>query len=110
MDKITMREWISSLEEAIDRKLKKWIKESRIENGEVVQVEWQFEQTHIILDIFWHDKEETIHMQYLAPRAKHQFTWHGLTEKSFDKVMDRVGNLAQVTMHPPIDPNDRADG
>ncbi len=103
MDKLNMRDWIISLEAVIDNKLKLWKKESRIENGEVVQVEWQFEQTHIILDIFWHDGEESVNLQYLGPRAKHHFTWHGLNDKTFNKIMDRVGNLAQITMHPPLD-------
>jgi hypothetical protein len=106
MNKVDMREWVCSLEVVLDNKLKKWIKESRIENGECVQMEWQFEQTHIILDIFWHDHQETILLNYLGPRAKYHFTWHGLTDQSFNKIMDRVGNLAQVTMHPPIDPQD----
>ncbi len=99
-----MREWISTLEDCIDKKLKKWIKESRIENGEVVQIEYQFEQTHIVLDIFWHDKEETVNLHYFAPRAKHLFTWHGLNDKTFDRIQDRIGNLAQTTMHPPLSP------
>ncbi len=104
MNKLDMRQWVLALEIAVDNKLKKWKKESRIENGEVTQVEWQFEQTHLILDIFWHDHEETVVLQYFAPRAKHDFTWHGLNDKTYDKVMDRVGNLAQITMHPPISP------
>lgn len=106
MNKIDMREWVASLESVVDNKLRAWKKESRIENGEVVQVEWQFEQTHIIADIFWHDHEETVSLQYFCPRARYGFTWHGLNDKTFNKVMDRVGNLAQVTMHPPIDPLD----
>src|SRR4051812_38246126 len=96
-----MRDWIASLEEVIDNKLRTWKKESRIENGEVVQVEWQFEQTHIIMDIFWHDNEETVHLQYFGPRVKHSFTWHHLNDGTFNKIMDRVGNLSQVTMYPP---------
>lgn len=98
-----MREWMCSLEEVLDNKLKKWLKESRIENGEVVQVEWQFELTHIILDVFWHDEEELVQLYYFGPRAKHLFTWHGLNDKTFNRIQDRVGNLAQVTMHPPVD-------
>ncbi len=99
-----MRDWIASLEEACDAKLKKWKKEGKIENGEAIQMRWQFEQSHIILDIFWEDRKETIHFQYISPRASHRFEWHGLNERSFNKVMDRVGNLAQVTMYPPVDP------
>ena len=107
MDKINMREWIASLESVIDNKLQqKWKKESRIENGEVVQIEWQFEQTHILMDIFWHDKEEMVHMQYFGPRARHSFTWHGLSDHTFNKIMDRVGNLAQLTMYPLIERHD----
>lgn len=98
-----MRDWVSSLEEIIDNKLKKWKKESRIENGEVVQVEWQFEQTHIILDIFWHDGEELIHLALFSPRDKHNFTWHGLTDRTFNKVQDRIGNLLTVMLNPPLD-------
>ncbi len=100
MEKHEMREWVASLEEVIDNKLKLWKKESRIENGECVQVEWQFEQTHVIMDIFWDDHKEFINLMYLAPRAKHSYMWHGLTDKTFNKVMDRIGNLAQMTMYP----------
>lgn len=98
-----MRDWVAALEEVIDNKLRGWKKASRIENGEVVQVEWQFEQTHIIIDIFWHDNEELVHLAYFGPRAKHNFTWHGLSDRTHNRVQDRVGNLAQVTMYPPLD-------
>ena len=94
-----MRDWVTSLEQVIDNKLSTWMKHSKIENGDVVQIEWQFHQTRIIMDIFWHDKEETVHLQYFGPRAKHSFTWHQLNDGTFNKVMDRVGNLAQVTMY-----------
>lgn len=104
MNKIEMRDWVSSLEEVIDNKLRGWKKESRIENGEVVQVQWQFEQTHIIIDIFWHDNEELVHLAYFGPRAKHNFTWHGLSDRTYNRVQDRIGNLAQITMYPPMDP------
>ena len=101
-----MRDWIATLEEAIDIKLKKWVKQSHIENGEAVQMHWQWEQVHFQLDIFWEDHQETVNLQYLSPRINHSYCWHGLDNKTFNKVMDRVGNLAQVTMHPPIDPQD----
>lgn len=105
MNKIDMRMWVSSLEEVIDNKLKKWLKR-RIENGEAVQVHYQHEQTHMIMDIFWEDKQETVNLLYLSPRADHRFTWHGLNNKTFNKIMDRAGNLAQMTMYPLIDPLD----
>src|SRR5882757_5321535 len=98
MDKIDMREWVSSLEVMIDNKLNKWKKESRIENGEAVQVEWQFNLTHIILDIFWEDGKEAAHLQFHSPRSSFRYEWAGLNNKTFNKVMDRVGNLAQVAM------------
>lgn len=106
MDKLAMREWVASLEHHIDVRLKKWKKEPRIENGEAVQLRWQFEQTHVLLDIFWEDKHENAHLQYLSPRIDHSFRWHGLDGRTLNKIMDRIGNLAQVTMHPPIDPSD----
>ncbi len=104
MDKFDMREWIASLEEMADNKLKKWRKESKIENGEAIQLRWQFEQSHIILDVFWEDKKETVHFQYHSPRASHRFEWPGLTDVTFNKVQDKIGNLAMITMHPPLDP------
>jgi hypothetical protein len=103
MDKIGMRDWVASLEGIIDNKLRKWKKENRIENGEAVQLRWQFEQTHVHMDIFWRDKQESITLKYIGPRASHEYLWHGLDDRTFNKICDRVGNLAQVTMYPPID-------
>jgi len=103
MEKLEMREWMSALEEVIDNKLKKWEK-GRIENGECVQVRWQFEQCHIILDVFWEDSHEHVQFQFHGPRSKHHFVWDGLTDRTFNKVVDRVGNLAMLAMYPPIDP------
>jgi hypothetical protein len=103
MDKIGMREWIAALELVLDNKLKKWKKESRIENGEAVQIEWQFGQTHIIADIFWQNDRESVHLQLHSPRTSQRYEWHGLTDKTFNKIMDRVGNWAQITMYPPED-------
>jgi hypothetical protein len=102
MEKIDMRNWVSSLESVIDNKLRKWRKENKIENGEVVQLRWQFEQSHIHLDIFWHDKAEIAHLQFFSPRTDHSFRWHDLNDVTFNRIMDRVGNLAQITMHPPV--------
>jgi len=99
-----MREWVASLEGVLDNKLQKWKKNGRIENGEAVQLRWQWQQTHIHLDIFWEDGKETISLQYLSPRADHSYRWHGLNDQTFNRIMDRVGNLAQVTMNPPIEP------
>jgi len=105
MQKLEAREWLSALESVLDKKLKKWAKENTVQNGEVIQLRWTFEQTHIHLDIFWLDHQETISLHYLSPRGNHDFLWHGLTDKTIDRVMDRVGNLAQMTMYPPITPD-----
>lgn len=104
MDKYNMREWVASLEEMVDIKLKKWRKENKIENGEAVHFRWQWEQTHIQMDIFWEDGKETLKLEYLSPRTSHSFMWHGLSNSTFNHVQDRVGNLAQAAMHPPIGP------
>lgn len=104
MEKYEAREWIASLEEMADNKLKKWRKENKIENGEAIQLHWQYEQSHIMLDIFWEDKKELVILSYLNPRSNHSYTWHGLGNKTFNKLQDRIGHLALVTMHPPIDP------
>lgn len=107
MDKYDMRAWIISLEAIIDDKLKKWKKENKMENGEAVQMRWQWEQTHFQLDIFWQDGQEAAVLTYLSPRVTHTYRWSGLNSNTFSKVMDRVGNLAQITLHPPIDPYDK---
>ncbi len=103
MEKQVMREWIASLEAAIDKKLKTW-KKDKIENGEAIQLRWQFEQTHIILDVFWEDKKENVHFVLHSPRVNHRFDWDGLSDKTYNKILDRVGNLAMAVMHPVIDP------
>ena len=109
MNKIEMREWIASLDEMISNKLRKWMKQNPIENGESVRLAWQFEQTTMKLYIFWEDKKELIKLKCEGPRIDNIYLWHGLDDKTFNKVADRVGNLAQVTMHPPIDPLDTLD-
>lgn len=101
-----MRDWVATLELAVDNKLKKWKKDPKIENGEAIQLRWQFEQTHFVINIFWEDQKEAIHLDYFNPRVSHRYAWHGLILRTFTKVMDRVGNLAQITMCPPIDPTD----
>lgn len=100
MDKINMREWVASIETLIDNKLRKWKKESRIENGEAVQVEWQFGQIHIIIDFFWHDGVESVFFLYHSPRVNHTYLWSGLNDETFNNIVDRVGNLAQMAMYP----------
>src|SRR5580693_113568 len=110
MDKIDMRDWIVSLETVADNKLVKWRKIPKVENGEAVQLAWQWDQTRIALNVFWEDGKELVNMQYTSPRISHTYSWHGLGDRTFNKVMDRLGNLAQITMHPPIDPMDFDDG
>ncbi len=107
MDKANAREWIISLEAMIDNKLKKWDKQRKWENGEVIHVMWQWEQTIIKLDIFWEDKKETVRLKYISPREDSDFMYDGLRDKTFNNVQDRIGNLSMRAMHPPIDPDDR---
>ena len=47
-----MRDWVASIEAILDNKLKLWHKYDKWENGENVQLRWQFEQTHLHLDVF----------------------------------------------------------
>ena len=106
MDKIGMREWVASLEEVIDNKLKKWDKTHKWENGEVVHLEWAWEKVHIYIDVFWEDGKETVTLNLKSPRANYDFLWHGLNNQTFNRVMDRVGNIAQTIMYPPVEPKD----
>lgn len=100
-----MREWVIPLELMLDNKLKKWKKYDRLENGENVQLRWQYEQTHIHLDVFWQDDAEMIRLKYISPRRGYDFMWHGLSDRTFNKIQDRVGNLALLVVSPPIDPD-----
>ena len=100
MEKFAMREFLADLETRIDLALKKWKKTSRIENGCVVQIEWQFEQAHIILDIFWLDGDESIELECKYPRHHSENKWRGLTQDTMRKVQDRVGNFAQIVQDP----------
>lgn len=95
-----MREWVTTLEHMVDQKLSLWKKGSNIEDGGVVQLNWQFEQNHMMIDVFWRDKEETVRLQCISPRAKHIFVWNHLGESTFNRVADRVGNLSMAIMYP----------
>lgn len=101
-----MRDWVASLEGVIDGKLNKWHKIPKMENGEAVQIGWKWNQTLLSINIFWEQNKETVVLSYTSPRIDHDYRWHGLTDTTLSKITDRVGNLAQVTMHPPIDPMD----
>lgn len=96
MEKLAMREKIAELETRADTSLWKWKKSSRIENGEVVQIAWQFEQAHVILDMFWHDDDEHVNLECRTPRMHSMHEWKGFSESVYDNVMDRIGNFAQV--------------
>ncbi len=101
-----MREWVANVERFVDEKLKRWKKGDRIENGEAVHMRWQFEQSHILMDIFWQDKKEHVHFQFLGPRVSNRWEWDALDDRTLNKILDRVGNLAQTVMHPPDDYRD----
>lgn len=101
-----MREWVAALEEVIDNKLKLWAKGNKIENGEAVELYYRFEQNTMGVFVFWHDNEEMVTLKCMGPRVTHSYHWNNLNNRTFNKVMDRVGNLAQMIMHPPIDPTD----
>lgn len=98
-----MRDWVATLEGFIDGKLFKWRKIPKVENGASVQLAWQWEQTRISMNIFWKDGMELAVFSFTSPLIDHVYRLFGLTDKTFDKIMDRVGNLAQVTMYPLID-------
>jgi hypothetical protein len=106
MDKRSMREWITALEVIIDNKLKKWKKYDRWENGENVQLRWQWEQTHLELDVFWEDGQEMVRLRLITPRGTQDFIWNGLVNKTFNAIQDRIGNLSMAVMFPIIDPHD----
>lgn len=99
MDKLSMREYLATLETRIEDGLK-WKRESRIENGSVVQLEWQFEQSHIIMDVFWHDGKERINVYCFNPHLPiRKGSWKGLNDETSRMVMNISFNFAQIVMH-----------
>jgi hypothetical protein len=106
MEKTLMRDWIAALEVMVNNKLTRWDRQRKWENGEVVHLMWQWEQTIMKLDIFWQDEKEIIRLKYFSPHEDHDYMWNGLNNSTFNKVQDRIGNLAMRTVHPPIDPTD----
>ncbi len=105
MDKVTMRDWVCSLEAMVDKKLAKWDKHKKWENGKLpIHLMWQWEPTIIKLDIFWKDGKEVIRLKFFSPMEDHDFMWIGLSDETFNGIQDRIGNLAMRIMHPPIDP------
>jgi hypothetical protein len=96
MDKLSMRLYIADLETRIDMALKKWQKIPKDENGETAQCRWHYEQAHITLDIFWHDKKERVRLYCTHPRKSTTNEWDGLTDETANNVIDRIGNFAQI--------------
>jgi hypothetical protein len=105
VDKRGMQEWVISLEGVIDNKLHKWLKHPKIENGEAIMLSWQFELTHMFLYVFWHDNKESVIFKYVGPRIDHVHNWPLLDDRTFNNVMDRTGNYAQMAMHRTRDPD-----
>ena len=101
MTKIEMREWVASLEEMIDNKLKKWKKHNVVQDGQAVNLQWQFEETMMMVNVLWTDKTEAVVLHCVGPMVCHRYFFDGLTDRTFNKVCDRVGNLAQSIMYPP---------
>lgn len=98
MDKFQMRDYLIDLETQIDSMLKKW-KKDKIENGKVVQLTYKFEIANIILDVFWTDGHERVKLECRCANRLTEDDWEGLTDKTFDNVLDRVGNFAMVFMN-----------
>jgi len=99
-----MRDWVASLEAMVDIKLKTWDKHRKWENGRVIHLLWQWEQTLIKMDVFWLDGQEAVRLRYIAPSDSHDFTWNGLVKKTYRKVEHYVAHWAMSLLHPPIDP------
>jgi hypothetical protein len=99
MTRLEMKEYTCELEACIDRSLKLWKKLTYVENGEVVQYSWQFEQTLMIVNVFWLDGDEGVNLHIIHPRHRHHYEWSGLTDSTIDRVLDRVGNTAQTIMY-----------
>ena len=110
MTKVEMREWVATLEEMIDNKLQKWKKNNVVQDGHDVNLQWQFEQTLMMINILWTDRTEAVVLHCIGPSVCHRYFFDGLTDRTFNKVCDRVGNLSQIIMYPPRDPTDPPPG
>lgn len=95
-----MRDYVSELEERIGKVLGKWKKTSRIENGRVVQLQWQFEVSHIFVDVFWHDPDERVEIECKCARLNWNNEYQGLTDSTAAKVLERITNFAKIAENP----------
>ena len=93
---------MSDLEDRIDKSLKKWKKFTRIEDKNLAQFEWQFGLARVIVDCFW-GTNERIKLECHCSRIDWKHEWDGLTGKTAQKVMDRIGNFAQIVASTPDD-------
>lgn len=95
MDKYDARVYLGDLEDRVDKVLRKWKKFNRIEDQDVIQLEWQFEMSRVILDAFW-GKNERLKLECHCSRLDWKHEWDGFTAQTANYVMDRIGNFAQI--------------
>lgn len=99
MEEMAMRVYLSKLETRIDAMLKLWKKHPKIEYGESIQLEWQFDGAQVFLDIFYEDLGERLILNCFSQRRTIKQDWHGFSKKTEQQIVDRIGNFAQVAMY-----------
>lgn len=105
MNKVDIKDWVASLEAMIDKKLAKWDKHRRWENGgDPIHFMWQWEHVIIKLDVFVMECQQGIRLRYIGPCIYEDQVLHGLTKKTFRQAEHYAAHWDILTMHPPIDP------
>lgn len=67
MEKYAARDYVSEIEERLAITLRRWKALPKILNGRIIQLNYQFEQSHIIVNIWWQDGHEIIILYMIDP-------------------------------------------
>lgn len=67
MEKLAARDYVIELEERLAKTLRRWKQLPKILNGRIIQLNYQFEQSHIIVNVWWHDDAESVILYLIDP-------------------------------------------
>jgi hypothetical protein len=95
MEKLAARDYISELEGRVDVALKQWTKHRFYDNGNPTQRVWQWEKSHVLINIFWKDTDERVVIYCLHPDDDKRRELYGLSGETLAKMTDVVRNFAQ---------------
>jgi hypothetical protein len=99
MEKRNAQEYVLEFEKCVDDALSKWKKTTHMENGEVFTLIWEFENSQVIVDVFWADTDERMHVGCRGPRTDQGDTYSGLDKVTTGRALDKIRNFAAWVQH-----------